>query len=279
MVKEIHQSQETSWQPVARGLGKGSLERVEIDGWRDESWAQYQRDVFRISQLQNKTGFLFPPCSSKPRKSSARPPTRILQHAAGARLWNQPCQGTQLLKTPRACLSKSRTGPWAAHSRGLSGTVTPELVSYGHTESGTQTARLITLLAALCEAGLVSAGLPRALAARRAVPCVSHPATMIRLSGVCSPHGEDRGPRGQQKVSGPCNACSWSWHIATSASSQSHGRIEGRVLRSEPLRSHSGLDPRQGNELEAKMPPITSTLVQSASHPPWGGLFSPPRVS
>ena len=42
----------------------GSLEEVLLE-WRlmggegrEESWASYQRDVFSISQLQNKTGFL-----------------------------------------------------------------------------------------------------------------------------------------------------------------------------------------------------------------------------
>ena len=51
---------------------------------REESWTQYQRDVFSISQLQNKTGFLFPACSSKHHKFSACSPTHSLQNAARA---------------------------------------------------------------------------------------------------------------------------------------------------------------------------------------------------
>lgn len=70
---------------------------------REESWAPYQRDVFSISQLQNKTGFLFPTYSSKHRKFSACFPTHILQNAARAAACStlKPAMlGMQLVKIP-----------------------------------------------------------------------------------------------------------------------------------------------------------------------------------
>lgn len=76
-IRKLHDS------PVTRELGKVLLERRLMGGQGEkESWTQYQRDVFSISQLQNQMGFLFPARSSKHHKSSACSPTHILQNAA-----------------------------------------------------------------------------------------------------------------------------------------------------------------------------------------------------
>lgn len=49
----------------------------------EESRAQYQRNVFSISQLKNKTASSFLHVLPKPPTSAACPSNRILQDAAG----------------------------------------------------------------------------------------------------------------------------------------------------------------------------------------------------
>lgn len=159
------------------------------------------------AKLQNKTGFLFPACSSKHHKFSARPPTQQSAARAAAPL----CSDTSHARgsagqIPVGAFLSPTLGPELPRSAAAARrfrSMSPESLYCGHTDDGSHKTLMIIFLASLADVGLELASLcclPSRTGWTVELSPASHPIWMSRLSGGCSPCDNGRGTSRQQRL-------------------------------------------------------------------------------